>query len=66
MECGRKFRTIKTAERAVSNGCPNCGSVDVDIDVDAPRIKAATEAGPDSLAAAHTAYQLSFYNLPRE
>lgn len=32
-ECGRKFRTVQAAERAASDGCPNCGGVDVDVDV---------------------------------
>ena len=31
MECGRKFATVKAAERAVSQGCPGCGGSDVDI-----------------------------------
>ena len=32
-ECGRKFKTVKSAERAASRGCPGCGGVDLDIDV---------------------------------
>ncbi len=35
MECGKKFRTVKAAERASFNGCPGCGGLDVDVDVDA-------------------------------
>jgi predicted nucleic acid-binding Zn-ribbon protein len=33
MECGHKFRTIKSAERAAfgPNGCPKCGGADIDI-----------------------------------
>jgi len=31
MECGKKFYTVKTAERASHNGCPKCGGVDIDI-----------------------------------
>jgi len=31
-ECGRKFRTVKAAERAAYHGCPGCGGVDIDID----------------------------------
>jgi transcription elongation factor Elf1 len=31
MECGRKFRTLKAAERAYTNGCPKCGGTDIDI-----------------------------------
>jgi predicted nucleic acid-binding Zn-ribbon protein len=30
LECGRKFRTVKAAEKAANNGCPKCGGVDVD------------------------------------
>jgi hypothetical protein len=33
MECGRKFKTVKAAERASWNGCPRCGGVDIDLDV---------------------------------
>ena len=36
-ECGRKFRTTKAAERASMNGCPKCGGVDIDLDVDETR-----------------------------
>jgi len=31
-ECGRKFKSVKAAERASSNGCPRCGSTDIDIE----------------------------------
>ena len=37
LECGRKFRTLEAAERASSEGCPKCGSVDVDLSSDDPR-----------------------------
>ena len=30
LECGRKFRTTRAAERATFNGCPGCGGVDID------------------------------------
>ncbi len=30
MECGKKFRSTKAAERASSNGCPTCGGCDID------------------------------------
>jgi hypothetical protein len=33
LECGKKFRTVKAAERAANNGCPGCGGVDIDVDV---------------------------------
>lgn len=32
MECGKKFKTAKAAERASYNGCPKCGGCDIDID----------------------------------
>ena len=35
LECCRKFRTVKSAENAANNGCPNCGGVDIDLDVKA-------------------------------
>jgi predicted nucleic acid-binding Zn-ribbon protein len=34
MECGRRFKTVKAAERAANEGCPKCGSVDIDLAVD--------------------------------
>jgi Zn finger protein HypA/HybF involved in hydrogenase expression len=34
-ECGKKFKTVKAAERASYNGCPRCGSCDIDLDTDA-------------------------------
>jgi hypothetical protein len=34
LECGRKFPTTNAAERAANNGCPGCGGVDIDLDVD--------------------------------
>jgi transcription elongation factor Elf1 len=30
-ECGRKM-TVKQAEKAISYGCSNCGSIDIDAD----------------------------------
>jgi len=29
-ECGKKFYTTASAERAANDGCPKCGGVDVD------------------------------------
>jgi predicted nucleic acid-binding Zn-ribbon protein len=40
MECGRTFRTVAAAERAASDGCPNCGGVDVDIATVPGRVRA--------------------------
>ena len=34
LECGRKFRTAKAAEKAANDGCPGCGGVDIDLDVE--------------------------------
>ncbi len=31
LECGRKFKTVKAAEKAANDGCPKCGGVDVDV-----------------------------------
>ena len=33
MDCGKKFRTVRAAERAAfgDRGCPKCGSSDVDL-----------------------------------
>lgn len=33
MECGKKFRSTRAAERASSVGCPTCNSVDIDVDI---------------------------------
>ena len=35
MECGYKFRTVRSAERAAfgDDGCPKCTSTDIDLDV---------------------------------
>ena len=30
-ECGRKFKTVRAAERAANEGCPRCGGVDIDL-----------------------------------
>lgn len=35
MECGKKFRSAKSAENAANNGCPKCGGVDIDADYEA-------------------------------
>jgi hypothetical protein len=40
MECGKRFRTTKAAERASLNGCPGCGGVDIDLDVESPQERA--------------------------
>jgi predicted nucleic acid-binding Zn-ribbon protein len=34
LECGKKFSDGAAAERAADEGCPKCGSVDID---DGPR-----------------------------
>lgn len=43
MECGRKLKTLRAAERAMSDGCPNCGGVDVDVDV---KVEVRVAVGP--------------------
>ncbi len=30
-ECGRAFRTVAGAQRAMDEGCPKCGGSDVDV-----------------------------------
>jgi len=37
LECGRKFYSVKAAERASLNGCPKCNGLDIDIYVERPR-----------------------------
>jgi predicted nucleic acid-binding Zn-ribbon protein len=32
LECGKKLRTARAAEKASYNGCPKCGGVDIDLD----------------------------------
>lgn len=31
MECGKKFKTVRAAEKASSVGCPKCGGCDIDL-----------------------------------
>lgn len=31
MECGKKFYSVKSAEKAAWDGCPKCGGVDIDL-----------------------------------
>jgi len=31
LECGKQFRTVRSAERASLSGCPKCGGVDIDL-----------------------------------
>lgn len=35
MECGKKFKTVRAAEKASYFGCPKCGGVDIDVDYSA-------------------------------
>ena len=44
MECGRKFFTTRAAEKAFGEGCPKCGGVDVDEDVERSTFTAAIDA----------------------
>ena len=34
LECGKRFRTVAAAQRASNDGCPKCGGVDIDLDVE--------------------------------
>jgi len=38
MECGKRFRTLKAAERAMfgPKGCPKCGGSDINLDDPSP------------------------------
>ena len=31
LECGRKFYSVKAAEKAADDGCPGCGGCDIEI-----------------------------------
>ena len=31
LECGKKYYTVKTAEKASYDGCKKCGGVDIDV-----------------------------------
>lgn len=50
-ECGRKFKSSRAAEKAAYNGCPDCGGVDIDIDVVLPDLPPSTpsKAGESGL-----------------
>ena len=47
-ECGYRFRTVKAAERAAfgDDGCPKCGSSDVDLAPATLRAKATPKRSP--------------------
>lgn len=47
-ECGRKFRTVKAAEKAAfgDSGCPGCGGSDIDLDMSPAPVKAAARVRP--------------------
>lgn len=45
-ECGRKFKTVRAAERASHDGCPGCGGVDIDIAPDGVPGKAHAKNNP--------------------
>jgi hypothetical protein len=34
LACGKRCCTVKAAERAANNGCPHCGGVDIDLDLE--------------------------------
>lgn len=31
LACGKKFYSVKSAEKAAWDGCPKCGGVDIDL-----------------------------------
>lgn len=49
-ECGKKFKTVAAAQRAMNDRCPRCGGYDIDLDPSArPSARPAakpTPAGP--------------------
>ena len=47
LECGKKFATARSAERAANNGCPKCGGVDIDLDVVLSRPERSKDASID-------------------
>ena len=56
-ECGRRFRTTKSAERAALEGCPGCGGTDIDLDTGEGKAPtdyevARNETGDDTMPAA--------------
>lgn len=45
-ECGKKFITVKAAEKASHDGCPKCGGVDIDVDYAAAGVTKPTKPKP--------------------
>ena len=45
LECGKKFKTTRAAEKAASDGCPQCGGVDIDLDTGGEETFFASEPG---------------------
>lgn len=31
LECDKRFRSVKAAEKAMERGCPKCGGCDIDL-----------------------------------
>jgi predicted nucleic acid-binding Zn-ribbon protein len=50
LECGRKLRTARAAERAAFHGCPKCGGTDIDIDLEEGRHEALSRDAATKLA----------------
>ena len=44
LECGKKFKTAASAEKAANDGCPKCGGLDIDIDTGEKSLKAKNKA----------------------
>lgn len=48
-DCGRKYKSYRSAMRATNLGCPQCGSCDIDLNEDGAKLDHADEmADPDS------------------
>lgn len=65
-ECGKKFRTVTAAQRASNNGCPKCGGVDIDVDVERPSDRKKRMPREVDHAAAQAHLRTSRYAAPRQ
>ncbi len=53
LECRHVFKSVRAAERAANEGCPNCGGVDIDQDLVTPKPQPAAIRQPQTAADAH-------------
>lgn len=63
LECGRKFKTVKAAERAVNNGCPKCGGVDIDFVTEGSRERQRLALGNTEKLISPTPESLAFERM---